>query len=58
MASTINITRTLRVENESGVTGAEAETVNNASILEQIITAATEEQTALGAFKDHQLQGF
>ena len=56
MASTINITRQLRVENEAGISGAEAETVNGAAVLEQVITAATEEQTAMGAFKDHQLQ--
>jgi len=56
MTSAINITRTLRVENESGVTGSEAEAVNSADILEQLITAASEEQTAMGAFKDHQLQ--
>lgn len=56
MASTINITRALRVENEAGIVGAEAETVNGADIFSQVVSAGTEEQTAMGAFKDHQLQ--
>ncbi len=56
MASTINITRTLRVENESGITGSEAETVNGADVFGQVVTAGTEELTAMGAHKDHQIQ--
>ena len=56
MGSTINITRALRVENESGVSGAEAITVDSVDILDQIVSAATEEQTAMGGFRDTQLQ--
>jgi hypothetical protein len=52
----MNITRTTRRENESGLIGAEAIEVENVGIPDQAISAATEEQTALGAFKDHQLQ--
>lgn len=54
--STINVTRSMRRENESGLTGAEAVEVENCETPEQVISAGVEEQTAMGAFKDHQLK--
>ncbi len=56
MPSTMNLTRASRRQNEEGIAGAEAVTVENVGIPDQVISAATEEQTAMGAFKDHQLQ--
>jgi len=53
---TINTTRALRIENESGISGARAETVDNAQQPDQVISAASEEQTALAGFLDHQLK--
>ena len=56
MPSTMNITRSTRRENEAGLSGSEAVSVENVGIPDQVISAGAEEQTALGAFKDHQLQ--
>jgi hypothetical protein len=56
MTSTINVSRSLRVENETGITGAEAQEVEGVQTLSQTISASTEEEVALAAFKDHQLQ--
>ena len=56
MTRTINLTRRMAEENESGLSGAEAAEVENVGSPDQEISAGTEEQTAMGAFKDHQLQ--
>ena len=56
MPSTINNIRTSRRGSESGLSGTESIEVENVGIPDQAISAATEEQTALGAFKDSQLQ--
>jgi len=52
----ISITRALRVANEAGISGAEAVEVESPESPDQVISAGAEEQTAIGAFKDHQLQ--
>ncbi len=44
--ATINMTRSLRVENESGITGSEAPQVEGVADLRQTISAATEEELA------------
>jgi len=54
--STINITRALRVENETGISGAEALSVDGVQNFGQVVSAGTEEQTALTLFKDSLLQ--
>ncbi len=56
MAKTINMTRALGVENEARLTGAEALEVEGVVTLDQIITAATEEQTVAIGSKDRQLR--
>ncbi len=56
MAKTVNMTRALAVENETRLTGAEALEVEGVVTLDQIITAATEEQTVAIGSKDRQLR--
>jgi hypothetical protein len=56
MTRTINITRSLREENDSGITGSEAVEVQNNQTPSQTISAGVEEEVAFGAFKDHQLR--
>ena len=56
MAKTINMNRTLGVENEARLAGAEALEVEGVVTLDQIITAATEEQTVAIGSKDRQLR--
>ena len=57
MPSTMTISRRTYRQNEgTGLSGDETVDVENVGIPDQVISAATEEQTALGAFKDHQLQ--
>lgn len=56
MPSTINITRTLRVESETGLSGSEAPTVEAVETLDQIVSAGTEEELAMGLFKASQMQ--
>lgn len=57
MASkTINNTMSSRVENGTALSGSEALSVENVQQPDQTISAATEEQTALNAFKDTQMQ--
>ena len=55
MSSTMNITRLTQRQAESGLSGAESIEVENFAIPSQVISAGTEEQTALGLFQDHQL---
>jgi len=54
--ATQNLTRSYRDANEAGLSGAEAIEVENVGKPDQIVSAGAEEQLALGAFKDHQLQ--
>jgi len=56
MPSTMRLQRWAQRENEAGLSGSEAIEVENVGIPDQVISAGTEEQTALGGFKDHQLQ--
>ncbi len=56
MTRTINVTRSAREENDSGITGSEAIAVENNQTPSQTISAGVEEEVAFGAFKDHQLQ--
>ena len=59
MPSTMTISRRTYRENEgTGLSGDETVDVENVGIPDQVISAATEEQTALGGFKDHQLKTF
>ncbi len=53
---TINNTFSSRVENGTTLSGAEALSVENVQQPDQTISAGTEEQTALMAFKDSQMQ--
>ncbi len=53
---TITTTKAMREGNESGISGARAESVNNVQKPDQVISAASEEQTALASFLDHQLK--
>lgn len=53
---TINITRHGRVENGPVLSGSEALSVENEQSPSQTISAGVEEQTALAAFKDHQME--
>ncbi len=52
----INETRALRVANEAGISGASATEVEGVITLDQVISAGVEEELAMGAFKDHQMQ--
>jgi len=56
VATTITNIRSSRVESETAKSGATALSVQAVDILDQIINAATEADTGLGAFDDRQLQ--
>ncbi len=53
---TINNTMSSRVEAATALAGSEALSVENVQQPDQTISAGVEEQTALNAFKDHQMQ--
>ncbi len=56
MATTVNISRTTQVENGPVVSGATTVEVQAVITLDQIISAGTEEQTAMAAFFDRQME--
>jgi len=56
MATTVNLALSAQHENEPGLSGAKTQSVNNVQHPDQIISAGTEEQTAMALFKDRQLQ--
>lgn len=56
MAAALEIMRSLRVQNGTQLVGSEAPEVESAEVLDQTVSAASEEQLAMGAFFDRQLQ--
>ena len=56
MATTVNITKSGRQENLATLSGAFTLSVNAVDNLDQIVSAGTEEETAMGGFSDRQLR--
>lgn len=56
MATIVNVTESGQLQNLTALSGAEALSVNAVDVLNQIVSAGTEEEAAMGAFKDSQLQ--
>ncbi len=56
MATTLNLTKSGRLETLTPLSGAFALPANAVDVLDQIVSAGTEEEAAMGLFKDHQLQ--